>query len=147
MKKAFWLFVVVGLWLGLCAVAWAQDSAEHGKLIEHMVSQIKTIVNADSVLGTPQDFQGTKVVPIVSIMFGFGSGIGSEEENEGEQQGSGAGGGGAITPNGLLVVTPEGEVRVIAAKKSGLAEILKESLPAAIESMRERKEAEENEEQ
>jgi uncharacterized spore protein YtfJ len=145
MKKTFWLWVVAGIWLGLCSMAWAQNTAAQGKLIEQMVSQIKTVVNADSALGTPQDFQGTKVVPIVSMVVGFGSGICSDGEDK-KCQGSGAGGGGAITPNGLLIVTPDGEVRVIAAKKSGLAEILKESLPVIIESMREKKEEKKKEE-
>ena len=145
MKKAFWLLVVAGIWLGLCSMAWAQNVEAQEKLIEQMVSQIKTMVNADSALGTPQDFQGTKVVPIVSIVVGFGSGICSDVEDK-KCQGSGAGGGGAITPNSLLVVTPDGEVRVIAAKKSSLAELLKESLPVVIESMRERKEEEKKEE-
>ena len=144
MKKAFWLFVVMGMGLNLWTSVWAQSSQEHGQLIEQMVGQIKTILNADRVLGTPQDFQGTKVVPIVSMLFGFGSGVGSEVE-EIKRQGSGAGGGGAITPNGLLIIAPDGGVRVIAAKKSGLAEILKESLPAMIESMREKKKEEQEE--
>ena len=145
MKKAFWCFVVAGMWLGLCPMAWAQDTEAQGKLIEQMVSQIKTMVNADSILGTPQDFQGVRVVPIVSIVVGFGSGIGSDVEDK-KRQGSGAGAGGAVTPNGLLVVTPDGEVRVIAAKKSGFAELLKESLPAVIESMRERRKEDQQEE-
>ena len=145
MKKAFWWFVVAGIWLGLCTMAWAQNTEAQGKLIEQMVSQLKTMVNADSILGTPQDFQGTKVVPIVSFVVGFGSGICSDGEGQ-KCQGSGAGGAGAITPNGLLVVTPEGELRVIAAKKSGLAELLKESLPAVIESMRKGRKEDQQEE-
>ena len=144
MKKGFWLFMMVGIWLSFCVSAWAQNTQEHGKLIEQMVSQIKTMINADRVLGAPQDFQGAKVVPIVSMMVGFGSGICSDGEDK-KCQGSGAGGGGAITPNGLLVIAPDGSIRVIAAKKSGLAEILKESLPTIIESMQERKQAEEQE--
>ena len=145
MKKTVWLWVVAGIGLGLCSMAWAQNTEAQGKLIEQMVSQIKTVVNADSALGTPQDFQGAQVAPIVSMVVGFGSGICADGEDQ-KRQGSGAGGAGAITPNGLLVVTPDGEVRVIAAKKSGLAELLKESLPVVIESMREKKGEEKKEE-
>ena len=137
MKKAFWLFVMVGVLFGMCTSALGQDPEEHGKLVEQIVSQIKSVLNADSVLGTPRDFAGTKVVPIVSILFGFGSGSGAASlMAEDQGKGSGAGGGGGIKPDGLLVITPDGEVQVIAAKKGALTELLQAVVPAIMEALR-----------
>ena len=50
MKRTLWLWVVAGVVWGMSTSAWAQNTEEHGKLIEHMVSQIKTVLTADKCL-------------------------------------------------------------------------------------------------
>ena len=139
MRQACWVIVVASILCGMWTSALGQNTEEHRQLIEQVVSQIKSVLHADAVLGTPRDFQGTKIIPVVSLMFGFGSGSGTSAVVD-EQRGSGAGGGGGITPNGLLIITPDGDVRVIAAKKGAFSEFLKEALPAVIDAMQKRQE-------
>lgn len=141
MKQTCGAVVAVCIVLGMWTSAWGQNAEEHRQLIEQVVNQIKSVLHADAVLGTPQEFQGNKIVPIVSLMFGFGSGSGVSTVDE--ERGRGAGGGGGITPTGLLVITPDGDVQVIAAKKGAFSEILKETLPAVIDAMQKKKREEE----
>jgi uncharacterized spore protein YtfJ len=124
MKQRLACIVLTSFLLGVAASAAGQGPQELGTATAALVTQIKTILNADSVVGTPRDFEGMKIVPIVNIFFGFGSGSGASREQE---QGIGGGGGGGITPASLLVITKEGEV-------------LKTALPEILEFMRSRRE-------
>jgi uncharacterized spore protein YtfJ len=135
MRQLLALVVLTSLLVGVSASASGQSSQELGATTAALVTQIKTIVNADSVLGTPRDFDGMRIVPIVNIFFGFGSGSGASAAQD---QGIGGGGGGGITPASLLVITKDGEVRVVAAKVGMLGEILKAAIPEALELLKSR---------
>lgn len=139
MKKWLVLGMVVSLWLGsVVAVSRAQGTRE----TEMLVSQIKEILNANSVLGTPLEIEGTKIIPIASILFGFGSGTGSSQE----ETGTGGGGGGTVMPVGFLIIK-DGEIRVIEAQKSMLAEIVRSLVPVLLQSMQSQREMRENQEE
>ena len=144
LKKSTGLVMLGGMLCGMPAWTHAQDMKEHGALTTVLVNQIKTIVNADSVLGKPLDFEGTKIVPIVSLAFGFGSGSGFSEERE--QAGTGGGGGGFVTPQGLLLVTKDGEVKVIEARKGIVSELVKGLAPVMLEAIKGRQSPEKKEE-
>ena len=60
------------IWHSLSSLA--QERKEHETLATILAKQIQTVLNANSVLGKPQDFEGTKVIPIVKMGFKFGAG-------------------------------------------------------------------------
>jgi uncharacterized spore protein YtfJ len=117
MRQMLAFALLTSLLVGVSGSASGQNVPQHDAAIAALAAQIKTVLNADSVLGTPRDFDGMKIVPIVNIFFGFGAGTGVSEERE-RAPGIGGGGGGGVTPVGLLVITKDKEVRVVAAKCS-----------------------------
>lgn len=128
--------LLVSVLVGIATSAFGQGPEQLGASTAALVTQIKTILNADSVLGTPRDFDGMKIVPIVCLFFGFGSGSGAAGEGE---QGIGGGGGGGITPASLLVIGKDGEVRVVAAKVGMFGEVLKSAIPEVLEFLKSRR--------
>jgi uncharacterized spore protein YtfJ len=134
--KTFMVFLfVVSCVLGMSFPALAQDDlAQSAKFIEPLVSQLKTLLNANNVLGSPLEFEGTKIIPVVGYGFGFGGGSGMGHKEEG--QGTGVGGGGGVMPVSFLVITKAGEVKVVAAKKGELGEIVQALAPLMIEAMK-----------
>jgi uncharacterized spore protein YtfJ len=143
MQKGLTWCVMAGVLCSLAASAGGQNAEEANKLIGNLATQMKSVLNADSVLGTPRDFDGTKIVPVVSVILGFGSGTGASTKAEDTGRGTGLGGGGYVSPESLLVITKTGEVQVIEAKKGGFSEALKTIVPAVVESMRGKKEQKE----
>jgi uncharacterized spore protein YtfJ len=104
--------------------------------METLVTQIKTLLNADGVLGTPLDFDGTKIIPVVGYGFGFGAGSGTGGNIEGEGSGSGAGAGGAMMATSILVITKDGEVKVLPAKKGMISEVVSALTPIMMEAIK-----------
>jgi uncharacterized spore protein YtfJ len=109
---------------------------EHGELTQVLVAQIKTILNADSVLGKPLEFDGMKIIPIVTIGFGFGSGSGFSERKE--EGGTGGGGGGGITAQSLLIIKKDGSMEIVETQKGMLTEAIKTLMPVLMESIKTR---------
>ena len=140
MQKGLTWCVMAGVLCSLAASAGGQNADEANKLIGNLATQMKTVLQADSVLGTPRDFDGTKIVPVVSVILGFGSGTGASTKAEDTGRGLGLGGAGYVSPESLLVITKAGEVHVLEAKKGGFSEALKTIVPAVVESMRNKKE-------
>jgi uncharacterized spore protein YtfJ len=137
MKKYMALFLVASLVFGMSAPVLAQEGIEQSaKFMEILVSQIKTLLDADNVLGTPIEYEGTKIIPIVSYGFGFGGGSGTGGDEKGQGAGAGGGGGGAIMPVSLLVITKDGEVQIMEAKKEVLGEVMKAVAPMVIEAIK-----------
>ena len=120
------LWLLIGVLSGTVSPALAQEGQAHENLATILAKQIQTVLNANSVLGKPQDFEGTKVIPIVKMEFKFGAASDmaqDAEEDEDEQEGgTGWGIGGAIAPLGLLIITRDGEVKVIGLGKGTVSE-------------------------
>jgi uncharacterized spore protein YtfJ len=134
MKTSIVFLLVMSCVLGLSLPALAQDDlTQSTKFIEPLVSQLKTLLNANNVLGSPIEFEGTKIIPVVGYGFGFGGGSGMGHKEEG--RGTGVGGGG-VMPVSFLVITKEGEVKVVAAKKGELGEIIQAIAPLMIEAIK-----------
>lgn len=103
----------------------AQERQEHDTLATILAKQIQTVLNANSVLGKPQDFEGTKVIPIVKMGFKFGAGSDTAqnaEDDEEKEAGAGWSVGGSIAPQGLLIITRDGEVKVMGLRKGVVSE-------------------------
>jgi uncharacterized spore protein YtfJ len=109
---------------------------ESAKFMEALVTQIKTLLNADGVLGTPLDFDGTKIIPVVGYGFGFGAGSGTGGDTEGEGSGAAGGAGGGMMPTSILVITKDGEVKVLPAKKGIMSEVVSALTPIMLEAIK-----------
>ncbi len=111
------LWLMIGILFGTVSPSLAQEGKAHETLATILAKQIQTVLNANSVLGKLQDFEGTKVIPIVKMEFKFAAGsdlVQDAEDDEDEQEdGTGWGIGGSIAPLGLLIITRDGEVKVI----------------------------------
>jgi uncharacterized spore protein YtfJ len=119
------LWLLIGVLSGTVSPSLAQEGKAHETLATILAKQIQTVLNANSVLGKLQDFEGTKVIPIVKMEFKFaGSNMvqdtaDDEDEPEG---GAGWGIGGSIAPLGMLIITRDGEVKVIGLGKAMVRE-------------------------
>src|SRR5215470_14910874 len=82
------LGIVIGVLSGAVSPSLAQERKEHETLATILAKQIQTVLNANSVLGKPQDFEGTKVIPIVRMGFKFGAGndTAQNEDDEDKQE-------------------------------------------------------------
>ena len=119
------LWLLVGILSGMVSTSLAQERKEHETLATILARQIQTVLNANSVLGKPQDFEGTKVIPIVKMGFKFGAGSDTaqnEDEEDEKDARSGWSIGGSIAPQGLLIITRDGEVKVIGLRQGVISE-------------------------
>ena len=120
------LGILIGVLSGMISSSPAQDRKEGETLATILAKQIQTVLNANSVLGKPQDFEGTKVIPIVRMGFKFGAGSdtaqNAEDDEDEKDVGTGWSIGGSIAPQGLLIITRDGEVKVIGLRKGVVSE-------------------------
>jgi len=85
------------------------------ELIEKMLSNLKDIVESETVIGHPVESGETTIIPLTKISMGFGAGGGQKKEKE---QGEASATGGAANIEPVAVVTVhKGEVKVINLKK------------------------------
>lgn len=86
-------------------------------LMETAISNIKAMVDVDTVIGEPvTTAEGTVIVPISTVSFGFGAG-GSDFSPKSSKDdkslfGGGCGGGATVKPTGFLVIVG-GNVRYL----------------------------------
>ena len=137
MKKYIALFLMAGLVFSMSALALAEENVEEStKFIEVLASELKTMLDANRVLGTPVEFEGTRIIPVVSYGFGFGGGSGTGGDEQGQGGGTGVGAGGGIMPVSLLIITKDGDVKVVAAKKGEFGEVMKALAPMVMEAIK-----------
>lgn len=80
-------------------------------LMESTISNIKAMVNVDTVIGEPHTTaDGTIIIPVSTVSFGFGAGGSEIAPKSGtkitEKMFGGGGGGGAnVKPCGFLIIT------------------------------------------
>lgn len=92
-------------------------------LMETALSNIKSMVDVDTVIGEPvTTMEGTVIIPVSTVSFGFGAG-GSEFAPKADTKvtekmfGGGCGGGANVKPTGFLVITG-GNVRYLPMNSS-----------------------------
>lgn len=93
------------------------------KLVESALANLKTMADADTVIGKPMEVSGgTTVIPVSKITVGFTSGgIDYTSKNNPDKPpnfGGGTGSGYAITPVAFLIVDLNGNVRVLNVNES-----------------------------
>ncbi len=87
------------------------------ELIKNSLEQVRTIIDADTVVGkqiiTPS---GVVIIPISKVSMGFASGgldLPSKSPDRAKSFGGGGGTGITVSPLGFLTVSPTGEVDII----------------------------------
>ena len=137
MKTLFCVWLVVLILIGIPFSVLAEEQVEEAvKVMETVVSQLKDLLNADNVFGTPLEFNGSTVIPIVGYGFGFGAGSGSGSTKLEAGSGSGGGAGGGVMPTSLLVIGKDGSVEVLSAQKGVVSDIVSSLAPLLLEAIK-----------
>ena len=87
-------------------------------IIQTSLQSIKTLIDANTIIGTPIIANGTTIIPVSKIAMGYATGgldYNGKEEAPSKAQNFGAGGGTglSIQPLGFLVIDAEGKVDLI----------------------------------
>ncbi len=113
-------------------------------IINNSLDQIRSIVDANTVMGTPITTPGgTTIIPVSKLSIGFASG-GLDSFGKGEKGKNFGGGGGTgvtLVPLGIITVSPTGEVEMLPMtqeKASPIEQIadLLENAPAILERLK-----------
>ena len=89
------------------------------KLVESALSNLKTMTEADTIIGMPLEVSGgTTIIPVSKITVGFTSGgvdymSKANPNNTVPNFGGGTGSGYTVTPIAFIVVDPNGNVRLL----------------------------------
>jgi len=106
-------------------------------LVKTTLGEIEKVLNSRTVVGEPMTFEGTTVIPLISVGFGFGAGGGQgkgEAKQKGEGAGGGTGGGAWIRPKAIIIIDKEGvRVEPIMGGMSFAIEKLGEAVPRIVE--------------
>lgn len=84
------------------------------ELIEKMLTNLKKIVESETVIGKPVQSEETTIIPLTKISLGFGAGSGESQDKKGE--GGATGGGAKIEPVAVITVHKD-EVKIVNLKK------------------------------
>lgn len=88
------------------------------EIIKESLENIRTIIDANTVIGTPMETSnGVTIIPVSKISMGFASGgldfDGKASASAGKNFGGGGGTGLSVQPVGFLVITHEGRVEMV----------------------------------
>lgn len=114
-------------------------------LMKTAMENIKDMVDVNTIVGDPVETQdGTTIIPISRVSFGFAAG-GSEFENEDEEKknkkdegalslpfGGGSGGGVSVQPVAFLIVSKDGQVRMLPVDRNAMFDRLMDLAPGLI---------------
>ena len=97
-----------------------ENASSIKEIISSSLDQIRTIIDADTVVGKEINLNGTVIIPISKVSMGFASGgldyDGKSSVKHGIEQAPRFGGGGgtgiSITPIAFLLVYPDGHVEI-----------------------------------
>ena len=78
------------------------------QLLKTTLSELKSIAQADTVVGEPITVGDTKIIPVVKVGFGFGAGGGGGKDASKDGQRGGSGGGAGMEPVAFLIVDESG---------------------------------------
>ena len=115
-------------------------------LMETTLEKIKTMFDADTVIGEKIVLEGVTIIPVSKLSFGFASG-GSDIPSKSEKNvfAGGGGAGATVTPVGFLAVK-DGDVRMISVTPNETPlSIAIEMLPEAFQKIKSLFESDKNE--
>ncbi len=108
-------------------------------LMSETMEKIKSMVDVNTIIGKPIQAGGTTIIPVSKVTFGFGTG-GTDFQSKNSKDtsplcfGGGGGAGVTVSPVCFLIVTSDGDARVLPlnAQAETTADRLVEMLPSAI---------------
>ena len=91
-------------------------------IIQNALEQIRTVMDADTVIGQPINLaNGVTVIPVSKVLMGFASGgldlPAKEKGSDKKNFGGGGGTGVTVFPIGFLTAYPDGRVEVLPLKQ------------------------------
>ena len=94
------------------------------KLVESALANLKTMVEADTIIGKPLEVSGgSTIIPVSKVTVGFTSGgidyTSKKNPDNAPNFGGGTGSGYTVTPIAFLVVDANGNVRLLNLSESG----------------------------
>lgn len=108
-------------------------------LMTETMEKIKSMVDVNTIIGKPIQAGGTTIIPVSKVTFGFGTG-GTDFQSRGAKEnaplcfGGGGGAGVTVSPVCFLVVTSDGDARILPlnAQAESTVDRLVEMIPGAI---------------
>lgn len=108
-------------------------------LMSETMEKIKSMVDVNTIIGKPIQAGGTTIIPVSKVTFGFGTG-GTDFQSKNSKDtsplcfGGGGGAGVTVSPVCFLVVTSDGDARILPlnAQAETTADRLVEMIPSAI---------------
>ncbi|NLZ93940.1 MAG: sporulation protein YtfJ [Firmicutes bacterium] len=114
-------------------------------LMKTAMENIKEMVDVNTIVGDPVETQdGTTIIPISRVSFGFAAG-GSEFESEEDEKknkkeenssslpfGGGSGGGVSVQPVAFLIVSKDGQVRMLPVDRHAMLDRLMDLAPGLL---------------
>lgn len=87
------------------------------EMMDSTVEKIKSTVNADTIIGKPiNSADGSTIIPVSKVAYGFaagGSDFSSQKGIDKDMFGGGNGAGVSITPVAFLVISKDGDVKLL----------------------------------
>ena len=104
-------------------------------LFDSTLTGLKSMGDVKNVVGDPiVAADGTTVIPYSRVAFGYGVG-GAGDDSENGRVFGGSGGGVTLTPIGFLIISPNGETKLLNIDSQNPAEKLIDSFPDIIDSI------------
>ena len=108
-------------------------------LMSETMEKIKSMVDVNTIIGKPIEAGGSTIIPVSKVTFGFGTG-GTDFQSKNAKDtsplcfGGGGGAGVTVSPVCFLVVTSDGDARILPlnAQAESTADRLVEMIPSAI---------------
>ena len=108
-------------------------------LMTETMEKIKSMVDVNTIIGKPIQAGGTTIIPVSKVTFGFGTGVTDFQSRNTRENaplcfGGGGGAGVTVSPVCFLVVTSDGDARVLPlnAQAESAVDRLVEMIPGAI---------------
>ena len=116
------------------------DKTSLESIVQNTLSQIRTMIDVDTIIGTPVTNGDTVIIPISKLSYGFvsgGSELTSQKKNEEAPPFAGGTGAGVnITPSGFLVISPSG-ARLLPVNDSTIYDRLIDIAPQLLDKIKE----------
>lgn len=99
-----------------------ENESSMKEIIQNALEQIRTVMDADTVIGQPIRLDnGVTVIPVSKVLMGFASGgldLPAKDKDTGKKNFGGGGGTGVtVFPIGFLTAYPDGRVEVLPMKQ------------------------------
>lgn len=122
-------------------------------LMKTAMENLKEMVDVNTIIGDPvETHDGTTIIPISRVSFGFAAGgsefEGSDQEDKKKNKengglsypfGGGSGGGVSVQPAAFLVVTRDGQVRMLPVDRHAVFDRIMDLVPQLISQLQEMK--------